>query len=156
MSWLLWIVLLWTLWASLVPRMVKNLLAMRETWVQSLVQEDPLEKGMATHSSIFAWRIPWTREPGRQKFMGLQRVRHDWENVSVQFHEHCGCMHLFRLEFSLDICPGVGLLDHTATLFLAFWGTSILFSIVATPIYIPTNSVGGFPLLHALSRISHL
>ena len=45
--------------------------------------------------------------------------RHDWENVSIQFHEHCGCMHLFRLEFSLDICPGVGLLDHMATLAMA-------------------------------------
>ena len=45
--------------------MVKNLLAMRETWVQSLGREDPLEKGMATHTSILAWRIPWTEEPGR-------------------------------------------------------------------------------------------
>ena len=50
--------------ASLVAQMVKNLLAMRETQVQSLDQEDPLEKGMATHSSILAWRIPWTEEPG--------------------------------------------------------------------------------------------
>ena len=45
--------------------MVKNLPAMQETWVQSLGGEDPLEKGMATHSSILAWRIPWTEEPGR-------------------------------------------------------------------------------------------
>ena len=45
---------------------VKNMPAMQETWVQSLGQEDPLEKGMATHSSILAWRIPWTEEPGRQ------------------------------------------------------------------------------------------
>ena len=45
--------------------MVKNLLAMWEIWVRSLVWEDPLEKGMATHSSILAWRIPWTEEPGR-------------------------------------------------------------------------------------------
>ena len=57
--------------------MVKNLLAMRETQVQSLDQEDPLEKGMATHSSILAWRIPWTEEPGGPQSMGLQRVRHD-------------------------------------------------------------------------------
>ena len=55
---------------------VKNLPAMRETWVQSLDQEDPL-KGMATHSSILAWRIPWTEEPGGLQSMGLQRVRHD-------------------------------------------------------------------------------
>ena len=50
--------------ASLVVQMVKHLPAMQETWVQSLGQEDPLEKGIATHSSILAWRIPWTEEPG--------------------------------------------------------------------------------------------
>ena len=50
--------------ASLVAQMVKNLPAMRETWVQSQGQEDPLEKEMATHSSILAWRIPWMEEPG--------------------------------------------------------------------------------------------
>ena len=54
--------------------MVKNLPAMQETQVQSLGQEDPLEKKMATHSSIIAWRIPWTEEPGRLQSMGLQRV----------------------------------------------------------------------------------
>ena len=48
-----------------------------ETQVRSLGQEDPLEKGMATHSSILAWRIPWTEEPGRLHSMGTQRVRHD-------------------------------------------------------------------------------
>ena len=51
-------------WASLVAQMVKNLPEMQETWVSSLIQEDPLEKGMATHSSILAWRISWTEEPG--------------------------------------------------------------------------------------------
>ena len=56
---------------------VKNLPAMQETRVQSLVQEDPLEKGMAMHTSILAWRIPWTEEPGRLQFMGSQRVGHD-------------------------------------------------------------------------------
>ena len=57
--------------------MVKNLPAMQETWVQFLDQEDPLEEGMATHSSIFAWRILWTEEPGKLQSLGLQRVRHD-------------------------------------------------------------------------------
>ena len=47
---------------------------MRETWVQSLGQEDPLEKGMATHPSVLAWRIPWTKEPGRLQSMGYQGV----------------------------------------------------------------------------------
>ena len=55
--------------------MVKNPLAMQGTRVQSLGQEDPLEKGMATHSSILAWEIPWTEEPGGLQFMGSQRVR---------------------------------------------------------------------------------
>ena len=58
-------------------QLVKNLSAMQETWVQSLGQEDPLEKGMATHSSILAWRIPWTEEPGVLLSMGLQRVGHN-------------------------------------------------------------------------------
>ena len=63
--------------SALVTQMAKNLPAMQENWAQSLGQEDPLEKGMATHSSILAWRIPWTDEPGRLQSMGLQRVRHD-------------------------------------------------------------------------------
>ena len=58
-------------------QLVKHLPAMQETWVQSLGWEDPLEKGMATPSSILAWRIPWAEEPGRLPSMGLQRVRHD-------------------------------------------------------------------------------
>ena len=57
--------------------MVKNLPGMQETWVRSVGQEDPLEKGMATHSSILSWRISWTDEPGGPESMELQRVRHD-------------------------------------------------------------------------------
>ena len=56
---------------------VKNPPAMQETWGRSLGWEDPLEKGMATHSSILAWRIPWTEEPGRLQSMGLQSVDHN-------------------------------------------------------------------------------
>ena len=58
--------------------MVKNLPAMQETQVWSLGLEDPLEKGMATHSSILAWEVPWAEEPGGLQSMGSQRVRHDW------------------------------------------------------------------------------
>ena len=58
-------------------RRVKRLPTMQETWVQSLGQEDLLEKEMATHSSILAWKIPWMEEPGRIQSMGSQRVRHD-------------------------------------------------------------------------------
>ena len=56
---------------SSVGKEVKNLPAMQETWVQSLGQEDPLEKEMATHSSILAWRIPWTEEPGRSQELDM-------------------------------------------------------------------------------------
>ena len=63
--------------ASLVAQIVKNLPAMQETWVLSLGWEDPLQKGMATHSSILAWRITWTEEPGGLQSMGSQRVGHD-------------------------------------------------------------------------------
>ena len=63
--------------ASLVAQTVKNPPAMRETWVLSLGYRDPLEEGMATHSSILAWRIPWTEKHGRLLSMGSQRVGHD-------------------------------------------------------------------------------
>ena len=63
--------------AFLVAQTVKNPLAMQETQVQSLGREDPLEKGMATHSSILAWRIPWTKKPGGLQTMGSQRVGYD-------------------------------------------------------------------------------
>ena len=62
---------------SLVAQIVKNLPAILVTWVRSLGWEDPLEEGMATHSSILAWRVPWTEEPGRLQSITLQRVGHD-------------------------------------------------------------------------------
>ena len=61
----------------LLAQMVKNLPAMQVTWVQSLSQENPLEKGVATHSSILDWKIPWTEEPGGLQFIGPQRIRQD-------------------------------------------------------------------------------
>ena len=82
---------------SWMAQWVKNALALspmqeaQETWVLSLGQEDPLEKGMATHSSILAWWIPWTEEPGVLQSMGLQRVGHYWATIhayksSVNIH----------------------------------------------------------------------
>ena len=65
--------------------MVKDLPAIQETQVRSLGQEDPLEKKMATHSSILAWRIPWTEEPGRLQSMRSQRVRHNWAANTFTF-----------------------------------------------------------------------
>ena len=72
---------------SLVAQTVKRLSTMRETQVQSLGREDPLEKEMAIHSSTTAWKIPWTEEPGRLQSMGSQRVRHDWAtSLSLYIH----------------------------------------------------------------------
>ena len=72
---------------SPVAEMVKNLPATWGTWVKSLGWEDPLEEGMATHSSILAWRIPWTEGPGGLQSIGSPRVRHDWSDLA--------CMHLW-------------------------------------------------------------
>ena len=81
--------LLWCLWASLEAQMINNLPIVQETWVRSLGREDPLEKGMALHSSILAWRIPWTEEPGGLQSVGSQRVKrtgrltaHTWRGSS--------------------------------------------------------------------------
>ena len=69
--------LTWLVWAALVVQTVKSPPAIQETWAGSLGWEDSLEEGMATHSSILAWRIPWTEEPGRLQPMGSHRVGHD-------------------------------------------------------------------------------
>ena len=66
---------------------------LQETWVRSLGWEDLLEKGMATHSSILAWRIPWMEEPGELQSIGLQRVGHDWSDLACMhalYHHHHG------------------------------------------------------------------
>ena len=76
----------WLCWASLVAQLVKNPLAMRETWVWSLGWEDPLEKGMYTHSSILAWRSPWTVWS-----MGVQRFGHDWATFTHLVALGLGC-----------------------------------------------------------------
>ena len=67
-------------------QIVKSLPAVQETWVRSLGREDPLEKGMATHSSILMWRIPWTEEPDRLQPIGLQRFAHDWSTNTLYFY----------------------------------------------------------------------
>ena len=84
-------------WASLVAQMVKNLPAMQETWVQSLGREDPPEKKMATHSSILAWRIPWTEESGGLWSMGLQKSQTQINNYHTSYWCH--------LTHSFIICP---------------------------------------------------
>ena len=69
-------------WLPLVAQMSKILPKMQQTWIRSLGQEDPLEKEMAAHSSILAWRIPWTEKPGGLQTMESQRVRHDWTSFT--------------------------------------------------------------------------
>ena len=94
-------------WASLVAQTVKRLPAVRETWVQSLGWEDPLEKGMATHSSTLAWKIPWVEEPGRLQSMGSQRVRHDWAtSLDLLFITHRSACYIVLY---LWMCSFVGI-----------------------------------------------
>ena len=79
--------------ASLVAQKVKILPAMQGTYIQSLGREDPLQKEMATHSSVPAWRIPWTKEPGMLQSMRSQRVGHDWGTITHSFSSvHFSCL----------------------------------------------------------------
>ena len=81
-------------------QMLKRLPAMRETWVQSLGREDPLEKEMATHSSILAWRIPWMEERDVLQSTGSQRVRHDW---ATSLFTHFIFIHLLKTHWIIKL-----------------------------------------------------
>jgi len=83
-----WIIFHYICKASLVAQTVKNLPAMQEIQVQPLGPEEPLEEGMASHSSILAWRIPWAEEPGGLQSLGSQRVEHDWVTKHTHTHTH--------------------------------------------------------------------
>ena len=92
--------------ASLVGQTVKGLPAMREIWARSLGQEDPLEKVMATHSSILAWRIPWTEEPGGPQSMRLQRVNmSEWLTPYKVEHLHICLLSKPFSFYSIPECP---------------------------------------------------
>ena len=118
-------------WASLVDKRVKCLPVMQETQVWSLGQEDPLEKEMATHSSILAWRIQWTEEPGRLQPTGSQRVGHDWVTSLtftigqwVQMKQTSGeSSGFFSLCVHVSLCAYSTFLKATLTTFL--WGREI-------------------------------
>ena len=90
---------------SLVAQMVKNLPAMLETWVQSLGWEDPLENGMATHSSILAWRIPWADEPGGLQSMGSQRMSGTTERLTLLLHFQDSCFIYSTFLLVTQPCP---------------------------------------------------
>ena len=84
----LWIILAQeSNWGFLVARLIKNLPAIQGTQIQSLGQEDPLEKGMTTHSSILARRVPWAEEPGGLPWTEEQRIRHDWGTKTFTFFQ---------------------------------------------------------------------
>ena len=86
--------------------MVKHLPAMRETWVQSLGQEDLLEKGTATHSSILAWKILWMEEPGEATVYGVAKSRHNWDAEDLVPWPSVFCVFFLFLFFSLKACEG--------------------------------------------------
>ena len=110
---------------SQVAQKVKKLLAMKETWVQSLGREDPLEKGVATRSSILAWRIPWTEEPGGLQVIGLQRVGHDCATNT----SNTSSFSLLLLVFQLCICYSSQKLspDSWIMFYSSFWFVPLLF-----------------------------
>ena len=90
-------------WVSMVTQMVKNLPAMQETWVQSLGQEDPLEKGMVTHSSILAYRISWTEKPGGLQPMGSQSDTTEQLTVLLSLKTLCQLLWIYK--YKIKTCP---------------------------------------------------
>ena len=106
----------------LVAQTAKSLPAMQETWVGSLGQEDCLEKEMATHSNILAWKTPWTEEPGGLQSAGLQRVRHDLPTSLSRTHMYA-CMYVCTHTFicvCVCICVGIYVYIHIS-IYLYIW-----------------------------------
>ena len=155
-------------------------------WVWSLDQENLLDWGMATYSSILSWRIPWTEESGRLWSIELQRVGHDWSDLALM-HAYSifihlavegllSCFHVLVIVNSAVVDIGVHVSfwisifvffskyiprsriagSYGSSIFSFFVKPTILFSIVSVPSCIPTNSEGGFPFLCILSSICYL
>ena len=109
---------------SLVAQMVKNLPAVQEIWVWSLGWEDPLEKGMGTHSSILSWRVPWTEEPSELRPMGSKRIGHNWVTnthnafiVCPVFRSQSDISHYTWGEEKLDLERKLTFLQQAAVMF---------------------------------------
>ena len=126
--------------------MIKHLPAMWETWVLSLVREDPLEKEMATHSSALAWKIPRMEEPGRPQSMGSQRIRHDW--VTSFFKQKIwdwrrGNLFIFNFS-SIYFLIGRNLLYNTVLVLCYVLNCSVMSdSLQPNGLYLPASSVHG-------------
>ena len=97
-----------------------------ETWVRSLVREDPLEKEMAPHSSTLAWKIPWTEEPGRLQSIGLHRVGHDWATALSRVASG-GLLAVIAISWLVEASPGVLLHFHVVLLLCACVCSHVLF-----------------------------
>ena len=119
--------------ASLVAQMVKNLPAVQETCLWSLRQEASMEKGMATHSSILTWRIPWTEEADRLESMKLQRIRHDWvsnvftfsmslKEAEIRTQIHTEASHMKTLKEDGRLQTKGELLEETSPVGILTWG----------------------------------
>ena len=119
------------LYIILVAQRLKHLPPMQETWVQSLGREDPLEKEMATHSSILAWRIPWTEEPGRLQSTGSQRVGHNWATSPSFLHLH----ELTTMKSLVTVC------HHTELLAYYYWRYSLCYHYIMWFIYFRMNFI---------------
>ena len=110
-TWIYWHMLVVKFKTSLVAQTVKHLPTTRKTQVQSLGQEDPLEKEMATHSSTLAWKIPWTKDPGRLQSMGPQRVGHDGAtSLSETLKQEQKCCYFSPLLIPFEMCSNTFLL----------------------------------------------
>ena len=104
---------------------IKNLLAMQQTQVQSLGWKDLLEKGMATHSSILAWRIPWTEEPGRLQAIGSQRVGHDWATNALALCHYNYSLKTFEKNQVLNITETFCQRSQCFVCMLPYFGTEL-------------------------------
>ena len=119
--------------ASLVAQTVENPPAMPDTWVWSLGWEDPLEEGTTTHSSILAWRIPWTEQPGGPQSMGSQRVRHKEQHSStstILFWVNKNPMPLHLLEVCVCMYVCMYVYGHNLYTLSYNWGIKIVYNLV--------------------------
>ena len=146
-------------WASLVAQTVKNLPAVQETWIRSLDREDSLEEGMATRSSILAWRITWTEEPGKLQSIVSQRVRHDWNILADrQWLSQAQCRHFTWLS-ALNNCSLLRLpqcswnMVHTCFVLKRIFIVGISTSLVSQNFFIRGRKSTRIPVFSLLSKI---